>query len=56
MAGQRVPMPCLNSCLEIIMARGGLQSFLLSKSLLALTHQLYQYDKVKNFFSLVAFQ
>lgn len=49
MAGQRVPMPCLNSCLEISMARGGLQSFLLSKPLLALTLQSYQYDKAKTF-------
>lgn len=48
MAGPRMPMPCLNSCLEIIMFRGGLQSFLLSKPLLALRFQSYQYDKGKN--------
>lgn len=49
MAEQRVPMPCLNSCVEIIMARDGLQSFLLSKPLLALRFQSYQYDKGKTF-------
>lgn len=51
MAGQSA-MPCLNSCLEIIMFRGGLQSFLLSKPLLALRFQSYQYDKGKNLSSL----
>lgn len=49
MVGQKVPMPCLNSCLEISMARGGLQSFLLSNPLLALRFQSYQYDKGKTF-------